>query len=70
MLNHTDFVGDLGAAENRDEGTLGIVNQLAERGDFLVDQKPGVRRQQMRDAFGRGMGAMGGSEGVIDIKIG
>ena len=41
----------------------------AERLDLALHQQPRDRRQEFRDPSGRGVGAVRGAEGVVDIQV-
>ena len=69
-LEHADLVGHLDAAGDHDERMLGIVQQSSERLQLAPQQQPGRARQQVRDALGGGVRAVGGAEGVVDVDIG
>ncbi len=62
VVDHVDFAGDLGAADDGHEGLLGRFEGLAEVGDFLFHQQAGHGGlEEVRDALGGGVGAMGAS---------
>ena len=69
-LEHADLVGHLDAAGDHDERPLGRVQQAAERLELAPQQQPGSGRQQVRDALGRGVRAVRGAEGVVDVDVG
>ena len=50
-------------------GRFGFSSAAAEDDDLLLHQQPGHRGQEMRDAFGRGVRAVGGAEGVVDVHV-
>ncbi len=67
-----DFVGDFCAAEDGDEGVGGVKDGLAEVFDFLHDEESGgffFAEVGDHDAH-RGVGAVAGAEGVVDVDIG
>ncbi len=71
VVDDVDFAGDLGAADDGDEGLLGRFERLAEIGDFLFHQQAGDGGlEEVRDAFCGGMGAVRGAEGVVDVDLG
>ena len=71
VVDDVDLAGDLRAADDGDEGLLGRFERLAEIGDFLFHQQAGDGGlEEVRDAFGGGMGAMRGAEGVVDVDLG
>ena len=61
--------GDFRAADNRRDRAGGIVERRADRLQFCLHGASGIGRQLVCDALGRGMGAMGGREGVVDINV-
>ena len=69
MLEHGELVGDFRPTEDSDEGPLGIVQEPRERGFLALEEQPGVGRQQIRHADGRGVCAVRGPEGVVDEEI-
>ena len=52
-----------------DDGPLRIGQRPAERLELGLHGTAGIGRQKMGDAFGRGVGAVGGAEGVVDIEV-
>ena len=70
VVDDADLVGDLGAAEDRGERPLGVLEQLGEHLDLALHQEPGVGRQQLRDADRRGVRAVSGPERVVDVDVG
>ncbi len=70
VVDDLDLVGDLGAAEDGRERPLGCLEQLREHLDLALHQQPGVGRQELGDADGRGVRAMGRAEGVVDVDVG
>ena len=70
VLDDVDLVGHLGAAEDRDERALGVVQRLAEIVDLLVHQQAGGGHRHVLDhALGGGVGAVRGAEGVVDVDV-
>ena len=67
---HADLVGHLDAPGDHDERMLGIVQQCSERLQLAPQQQPGRARQQVCDALGGGVRAVGSAEGVVDVDIG
>ncbi len=60
VVDDFDLVGDLGAADDGDEGTLGGFESLADVGEFLLHEQAGSGlRDEVGDAFGGGVGAVG-----------
>ena len=74
-VNDLDFVGNLGAAEDDDKRAGGIFQFAAQKLQFAFHEQAGGAEtapagDDAGDAFGGGMGAMGGAEGVVDVNIG
>ena len=69
VVDDGDLVGDLGAAEDSDEGALRIVQRLAHDGQLLVDQQTGISGQIGGNTCGGGMGAVNGAEGIGDKDV-
>ena len=61
---------DLGAAEDRRERPLRVLEQLREHLDLALHQQPGVGRQQLGDADGRGVRPVRRPERVVDVDVG
>ena len=71
ILDDADFVAHFCAAENGYEGTLRIFESTAQILEFLFhEQAGGGFLDELRDADRRGMGAVGSSEGVVNIELG
>ena len=73
-VDDLDFVGDFGAADDGDEGAVGLGDGFAEVGELLFHEEAGsglaaAFANDAGDAFGGGVGTVGGAEGVIDIDI-
>ena len=69
-LDHGDLVGHLGAADDRDERPRRVLEDPGERPHLALEQPPGGARQQVGDALGAGVRAVGGAEGVVDVDVG
>ena len=67
VVDNADLVGDLGAAEDGDEGTGGILKSLAHNGDFLLDQVAADSGKSAvhRNAGSGGVCAVSCAEGVV-----
>ncbi len=71
VIDHVDLAGDLGAADDGDEGLFRRFQRFAEIGDLLFHQQAGDGGlEEVGDAFCRGVGAVGGAEGVVDVDVG
>ena len=66
-VDDPDLVGDLGAAEDDHQGPRRGLDDGGQLGDLALEQEPGVAGQEVGDALGAGVGAMGGAEGVVDM---
>ena len=66
MLDHTELVGDFGAAEDHRVGPLRRTGQPLEHTDLFGDQLARVVRQQRRDVIDRGLLAVHHAEPVGD----
>ena len=69
VIDDVQLVGNLGAAQNGDEGTLGIGQGLAHDGDFLLHQVAADGGQIVRHTGGGGVGTVGGTEGIVHEHI-
>ena len=70
VVDDFDLVGDLGAAEDGDEGALGGFKSLTHVGKFLVHEQAGSGlRDEVGDAFGGGVGAVRGAERIVHIDL-
>src|SRR5699024_7333994 len=65
VLDDVQLVGNLGAAQNSHEGTLGSSQSLAHDGNFLLHQVAGNGRQVVSHAGGGGVGTVSGAESVV-----
>ena len=70
VLEDLDLVADLGAADDRRERLLGVLEELREDLDLALHQEARVGRQELRDADGRGVRAVGRAERVVDVDVG
>ena len=59
----------LGAADHRRDRAGGLFKRVGQGLDLGLHGAAGIGRQLAREAFGRGVGAMGGGEGVVDIDV-
>ena len=69
VLQHAELVLDLGPACDEDEGTFDLAEQTSEHLELLLEQQPGVRGKQLRDADGRRVRAVRGAEGVVHEHV-
>ena len=70
-FEHADLAAHLGAAHDRRQGTLGLIDGALEVLEFLLHQVAGHAGLEVGgDAFGGGVGPVGGAEGVVHIHIG
>ena len=69
VVDNADLVGNLGAAQDGDEGTLRVGQGGAHDGNFLLDQVAADSGEVIGHAGGRGMGSVGGAESVVDIDL-
>ncbi len=70
VVDDPDLVGHLGAAEDGRERVLGVLDQLRQRGELALHEQARVRRQQLGDPDGRGVGAVRRPERVVDVDVG
>src|SRR5207247_10021139 len=71
-LERLDLPGDLRAAEERDERTLGRVGYLLQELDLLRQQQPACRavgREEARQRIDRRVRAVAGAECVVQIDV-
>ena len=69
VLQQTDLVFDLRAADRADERLCGPIDEAPQRAKLGFHQKAGGVGKQMREAFGRGVRAVSGCESVVHIQI-
>ena len=70
VVDDVDLAGDLGAADDGDEGPVGFGEDLAEEVEFLLHQQAGGGlRDEVGDALGGGVGAVRAAEGVVDVDV-
>ena len=51
-------------------GRVGVVEDRGQLAHLALEQQAGVGGQVVGDALGRGVGAVGGAEGVVDVDVG
>ena len=66
---HAELVVDLRAARDEHERPLDVAEEPPEHLELLLEEQPGVRGQQVRDALGRRVRAMRGAERVVHVQI-
>ena len=66
---HAELVVDLRAAGDEDERPLDVAEQPAEHLELLLEEKAGVRREEVRDALGRRMRSVSRAERVVHVEI-
>ncbi len=69
VVDHVDFVRDLGSAQDGHEGALGGLESIADEFDFLFNEVTGYRGQEFGDPFVGGMTPVGAAEGVVYGKV-
>ncbi len=69
VFDNADLVADLFAAEDGDEGTLGLGQRAAHDAQFLLDQEAADGGQIMRNALGGGVSAVDCSERIGNIEF-
>ncbi len=69
MAQQIELGRDLGAADDAHHRPLGMAERLVERLQLGAHRLARVGRQQPRHALGRGVGPVGGGEGVVDVDV-
>ena len=69
VLEHADLVLDLGAAGDDHERPRDVAEQATEMLELVEQQEPGVGRQEVRHALGRGVRAVRRAERVVDVEV-
>ena len=69
VAQHAELVLDLRAARDQHERPLDLAEQPAEHLQLLLEQEPGVRREQVGDADGRRVRAVRRAERVVDVEV-
>jgi|GEM_PF-5421771 len=70
LIQHGDLARDLRAANDRHQRPVRRLQRLAQRLELGGQQRPGHRiGGKPRDTVGRGLGTMGGAEGIHDKQI-
>ena len=73
VLDDQDLVGDLGPAHHGHVRALGLRQQGVENMKLLLDQEPdapGPRGELFGHGDHRGLVAMAGAEGIVDVSVG
>ena len=68
-FHNQDLVADLCAAENGNIGMFRIGDGAPKIFQFLFHQETGDSRQEVRHAFGGGMGAVRRTKCIVDVHI-
>ncbi len=72
VADEPDLLRDLGAADHGHQRPLGVVRDAGHGLEFLHQQEPGgdaVRVEEGHHAAHRGVGTVGGAEGVVDVGV-
>mmetsp|Transcript_27165 Transcript_27165/g.59366 ORF Transcript_27165/g.59366 Transcript_27165/m.59366 type:complete len:503 (+) Transcript_27165:129-1637(+) len=70
-LDHANLGGHLGATDDSAERALGLEHGTLKVVQLLLEEETRDRRgQELGDTLGGGVGAMGGTEGVVDVQVG
>ncbi len=69
ILQKVQLGRDLRAADDAEDRTLRIAERRLQRLQLLLHREAGIGRQEMREALGRGVGAVRRREGVVDVEI-
>lgn len=69
MIEHTDLGGNLGTADDSDEGTLGLGEDAGQRVDLLLEQEASDCGQVSGGAHDGTLGAVSGTEGIEDEDV-
>ena len=72
VIENADLGGNLGTADDSDEGALGLGEDAGQRVDLLLEQEASDGRQVSGGAHDGTLGAVGGAEGIEneDVTIG
>ena len=69
VAEQIELGGNLGAADDRRQRARRVVERLVEGFELGLHAAPGIGRQHMAEAFGRGVRAVRGREGVVDPDV-
>src|SRR5690606_15939522 len=69
VLQDGDLVRHLGAADDRGEGALRMLEELAECLNFLLHEEAEIGGEVVRDASRRCMSAMCSTEGIVHVDV-
>ena len=69
IAEHFELGRNLGAADHRRKRLFRDFRTCSSACDFLGHRAAGGRRQEIGDALGRGVGAVGAGKGVVDIDV-
>src|SRR5437879_111486 len=68
-IDDGDLVSDLCPSKHRDEGVLGMLDDLAQSADLSLEQAPGGAREQVRDALGARVRAVCAAKRVVYVDV-
>ena len=69
-LDHLELPADLGPADDGVERPARPIEQRGQGGHLPLEQETGHARQEVGDPLGRGVRAMGGTKGIVDVQVG
>ena len=69
IAEQLDLGRDLGPTDDRGQGPRRVIERTAEALELRLHQAPRRGGQEPGQRLGRGMGAVGGGEGVVDIGV-
>ena len=68
-IDHLQLAADLCPADDRVERPLGMLEEGGEGLHLALQEEPRHARQKVGDPLGRGVGAVGGTKGVVDVEV-
>ena len=71
MFDDAELRADLGATDDGGQGLFGVGQHLVQGIDFTGEQRAEgfVFREKLRNDGGRGVGAVGRAEGIVDVDV-
>ncbi len=69
VLQQVELARYLRAADDAQCRALGIAERGVERVQLTLHRQAGIGRQQVRQAFGRGVSAVRRRKGVVDVEV-